>query len=606
MKAMLRTGAVAVAAALALAAPAAAIDQETIDKSVQRGVAALRQGQDGNGAWHYSQDAGMTALAGLTLLECDAPANDKAVMAAAAFIRKSAITEHQTYSLALSILFLERLGDPADLPLIQSMAVRLMGGQTRAGGWTYDCPAPSPREQERLGKIVQGQGGELVGRRELPKPREGKRDPKDLPVEVQQEIVDMARRAAPPAVPGDNSNTQFATLALWVARRRGMPAEAALAAVEKRFRASQHADGGWSYDYRGPGGVGRADSAATMTAAGLLCIAVSDATANDAADNKEKPARDVGQDKNLRAGLAVLGHVIGHPIAKQRELGLPGVIPQVGGQSYYFFWSLERVCVAMDLRTIGGKDWHQWGAEIVVANQQADGTWKGGFGPADTCFALLFLRRANLAQDLTTNLKGKITDGGETTLKSGGVGGDGLKDVSMKALDGKDAKVPPSGGARGLDDKTERGKLAKEVVDAGGAKQERLIAQYRDAKGVAYTEALAGAIPHLSGETKMKARDALAERLARMTPNTLTDYLKDDEAEIRRAAALACALKESKAHVPQLIDMLRETDPAVERAVVAALKDLTGQNFGPPADATPEQRDKAIAAWKGWWAKQQK
>jgi hypothetical protein len=262
--------------------------------------------------------------------------------------------------------------------------------------------------------------------------------------------------------------------------------------------------------------------------------------------------------------------------------------------------------VALDLKTIGGKDWHQWGAEILVANQQADGNWKGSYVPADTCFALLFLRRANLAQDLTTSLKGKISDGGEATLKGSGVGGDALKGVSMKALDGKDAKAPPSGGGKGLDDKTERGKLAKEVVQATGAKQDKLIEQYRDAKGVTYTEALSGAIPHLSGEAKLKARDALAERLARMKADTLTNYLKDEEAEIRRAAALACALKESKAHVPQLIEMLRETDPVVERAVLAALKDLTGQNFGPPANATAEQRDKAVAAWKEWWARQQK
>ena len=604
MRAMRRAGAWAVAAVLAAAAPAAAIDQDTIDRSVKAGVAAVRQGQEGTGGWRGYQDVGMTSLAALTLLECDVPADDKQVQMAAEFVRKGAVTEKQTYSLALAILFLDRLNEPADQALIESMAVRLMGGQTRAGGWTYDCPEPSAREKERLTKHLQ-QRNELVGRREPPKPIEGRRDVKDLPAEVQAEIVDMARRAAPPAVPGDNSNTQFATLALWTARRRGMPTEAALAAVEQRFRTSQHADGGWAYEYRGPGERGRGDSVATMTAAGLMCIAVADATANAAAD-KEKPVRDVAGDKNLRAGLAVLGHVIGHPIAKQRELGLPGAVPQIGGQSYYFLWSLERVCVALDLKTIGGKDWHQWGAEILVANQQADGNWKGSYVPADTCFALLFLRRANLAQDLTTSLKGKISDGGEATLKGSGVGGDALKGVSMKALDGKDAKAPPSGGGKGLDDKTERGKLAKEVVQATGAKQDKLIEQYRDAKGVTYTEALAGAIPHLSGEAKLKARDALAERLARMKADTLTNYLKDEEAEIRRAAALACALKESKAHVPQLIEMLRETDPVVERAVLAALKDLTGQNFGPPANATAEQRDKAVAAWKEWWARQQK
>ena len=35
----------------------------------------------------------------------------------------------RTYTLSLGILFLDRLGDPADIPLIESMAVRLLGLQ---------------------------------------------------------------------------------------------------------------------------------------------------------------------------------------------------------------------------------------------------------------------------------------------------------------------------------------------------------------------------------------------------------------------------------------------------------------------------------------------
>src|SRR5262249_44760139 len=158
---------------------------------------------------------------------------------------------------------------------------------------------PSDGEQQRLTKLVTQR--DETPRRDLPKP--GKRDIKDLPQEVQAEILDVARRTPVQQAPGDNSNTQFATLALWTARRRGMPTEPALARVEARFRGSQNADGGWSYDLHGP--ISHGQSSATMTAAGLMCVAVADATANDLAD-KEKPARDVGQDKNLRAGLAVL------------------------------------------------------------------------------------------------------------------------------------------------------------------------------------------------------------------------------------------------------------------------------------------------------------
>ena len=37
--------------------------------------------------------------------------------------------------------------------------------------------------------------------------------------------------------------------------------------------------------------------------------------------------------------------------------------------------------------------------------QRADGSWHAQYGMADTCFALLFLKRANLTRDLTQKLQ---------------------------------------------------------------------------------------------------------------------------------------------------------------------------------------------------------
>ena len=34
-----------------------------------------------------------------------------------------------------------------------------------------------------------------------------------------------------------------------------------------------------------------------------------------------------------------------------------------------------------------------------------------------------------------------------------------------------------------------------------------------------------------------------------------------------------------------------------------ALKNLTGQDFGPDADGRPGDKTKAILAWKDWWSK---
>ncbi len=60
-------------------------------------------------------------------------------------------------------------------------------------------------------------------------------------------------------------------------------------------------------------------------------------------------------------------------------------------------------------RKIGGKDWLAWGTNLVLSRQKTDGSWKanvypGGTAAINTCFALLFLRRSHLTEDLSQSL----------------------------------------------------------------------------------------------------------------------------------------------------------------------------------------------------------
>src|SRR5205807_871952 len=85
----------------------------------------------------------------------------------------------------------------------------------------------------------------------------------------------------------------------------------------------------------------------------------------------------------------------------------------VGAESLgdlYYLWSLERVAMIYDMPKIGGKDWYLWAAQNIVPAQQDNGCWQESvFGLYDpgitTSFALLVLKRVNVAQDLTKNLK---------------------------------------------------------------------------------------------------------------------------------------------------------------------------------------------------------
>src|SRR5207253_796047 len=40
-----------------------------------------------------------------------------------------------------------------------------------------------------------------------------------------------------------------------------------------------------------------------------------------------------------------------------------------GWGDLYFLWSMERMAVVYDLKTIAGKDWHTWGSEILMNAQ---------------------------------------------------------------------------------------------------------------------------------------------------------------------------------------------------------------------------------------------
>ncbi|MGH7223676.1 MAG: hypothetical protein ACRELF_10640, partial [Gemmataceae bacterium] len=137
-----------------------------------------------------------------------------------------------------------------------------------------------------------------------------------------------------------------------------------------------------------------------MTCVGLIGLAVGHGMAQPV------PAGQLVQDPRILKALIALYQMVGKPTDRLMRVPL---------QNLYFLWSLERVAVLYRMPTIGDKDWFRWGAQMLVTNQEAQGTWSGGGYPGnsptlDTCLALLFLKRANLAKDLTSKLPFKAAD----------------------------------------------------------------------------------------------------------------------------------------------------------------------------------------------------
>ncbi len=448
-------------------------EKARIHRAIDAGVANLKRSQDKQGGWAREWEihtAGYAALPALTLLECGVPAEEPVIRRSAALVRREAPGVPFTYEIALSILFLDRLGDAQDRELIQTLAVRLIAGQQETGGWSYKCPFVSKKTREdvlaalrkldppepldRVAATEQNTAGERLAKRkpvspplesiisrpvapdkattsaksaapsprsvsELPKPAQPKAKPpakhadkaaehppevpavlKRLPVFRDPDRIMKLLGKGRPYIVTDNSNTQFALLALWAARRHEVPVQRSMRMIVRRFESSQNRDGSWSYRYRLGGSEPEGPA---MTCAGLLGLA-----AGHGIDGKPP------DDKRIRAGLAVLSQNVGKPTGKWRNIPLTDL---------YFLWSLERVAVVYRLATVGENDWYRWGAEMLLANQHKSGCWTGGGYPKssstiDTCFALLFLKRANFFADLTAQMQFHAEDLNRAIIRS--------------------------------------------------------------------------------------------------------------------------------------------------------------------------------------------
>jgi hypothetical protein len=516
-----------------------------ITTAVEKGVAFLRANQAKDGWWahhgphgqdknKHDRNVGATALCALALVMADVPPDDDAIKRAAIVVRTKAKSLTNTYAIACCILLLDRINKGAEDGMIRMLGDKLLRGQCRqTAGWEYHCPQKNPS-----------------------------------------------------AI--DHSCTQFALLGLWTARRYGLKADTALRNAETRFRILQQPDGGWSYrpTVEKPG-----STTLGMTCAGLMALAFGMGTRvqPEAAFEGSKPGTSSGQapavpstpppdpnkDANVVKGREFLQRTLASPSLSSPHLA-------------YSLWSLERICLIYNYRTIDKVDWYAWGVNQLLPHQQKDGGWSqdGVSGRnAETAFALLFLRKADLAGMV---LEATFQGGNLKALKPGpgvGAGGD-RRDEEM-------ALPKPEPGREGSPE--EAASLLAEVSKARGKRLEEILELLEVTKGSEYTAALVKAVGQLHIDAKDKARAALARRFSRMTVKTLRDFLKDTNSECRLAALSAAGLKEEKELLPDLIPFLTDADSDLRQAAHQSLKKLSGRDYG----RDPE-------AWRKWWATQKK
>ncbi len=280
------------------------------------------------------------------LLHLGIPQTEKCITTLAGIVENAPI--ERTYQAALGAMALQALDRVKYRNRIAHFAQFLVDQQCANGQWGYGRPIEHKPDVTPVHP-----------------------DPKST-----TEVIVIKRLGKGPA-DGDNSCSQYAALGLraCVAAGLELPKETFQLAIDWWER-SQKGDGSWAYSSKdaGPDREGYA----SMTAGGAASLVI----------YRSHLKKDWEKDPKIAKALEWLAAnfaVTGNPKHKNPPLF-----------SYYWLYALERVGDLMALEKIGTHAWYAEGADQLLKTQLRDGSWdsKNEMIVADTCFAVLFLRKA--------------------------------------------------------------------------------------------------------------------------------------------------------------------------------------------------------------------
>lgn len=308
------------------------VTAEMVRESIEQGVKYLKSQQSNRGTWNdvAQYEGGVTALCTLALLNCGVPPSDPVIQKALTTLRK--VELKKTYSVALRTMVLCAAEPKRDQLAIQESVRWLESTQLPTGLWSYP------------------NGG------------------------------------------GDNSNTQFAVLALHEAERAGAKVDPATwRRAADYWSKCQNPDGSWGYQ------AGWKEGLASMTCAGIGATVICAGRVNppnaDVTNGLVRCCQPQEEDDSLERALGWLGR----NFSVRRNPGRRGS----GGNvwHYYYLYGLERVGRLTARRMIGDHDWYREGAEFLVRQQDPFNHYWIGSGHSEdnphivTSYALLFLSK---------------------------------------------------------------------------------------------------------------------------------------------------------------------------------------------------------------------
>ncbi len=324
----------------------AEVTREQVERAIRDGVKYLINRQRRDGSWEdHDQRAhtGTTALATLSLLTAGEKVDSPAIARALDYLQGFSATDlNSTYAVSLQTMVFAA-ADPARFRLaLTSNVAWLERAQIRDGDraewpgtWTYDLQKSSQ---------------------------------------------------------GDNSNTQYALLALNAANEVGIPVKQNVWDLSREyFEASQRGDGGWGYYPHASD-----PTSGSMTCAGISSLIISGLKRYEGQEilrpnGKVENCGKVASNPHLQRGIDWLA---GHFRVGQNY-------PKDQLWKFYYLYGLERTGRLAGVRYFGDNDWYRLGAEHLVHSDQRDrieGFWTGRDATERspeiaTSFALLFLAK---------------------------------------------------------------------------------------------------------------------------------------------------------------------------------------------------------------------
>lgn len=365
------------------------VNQKQVDEAIVKGCEWLLKQKLPDPAHPFAGKMRTDELVFYTLVSAGWDRKDPRFQALLAKVLSNPLD--RTYHVALRAMALSELDPRKYQQELARCAQFLVDNQCKNGQWSYGekVPLAGTYPTSKNGPIPDIETGVQGG------------DPKKKDTFGQIEI--RRNPAVKPKDSGDNSNSQYAMLGIR-ACLKGLvvvPRQTLLDA-EKWWEKDQKQDGGWGYS-AGEAPMGAAETSyGSMTAGAVGSLVII----------KYYLKRVYGEDRDWK-NAASISKGLGWLSANWKVDLNPG--GQISAWHRYYLYAVERAGRLLETEQIGSHEWYVEGAEFLLKDQNADGSWKeekwsapGAMGGqldvnkkallpgaiTETCFAILFLRRA--------------------------------------------------------------------------------------------------------------------------------------------------------------------------------------------------------------------